>query len=370
MQMSKADTLTEMTKFMARKGVTDDELMNFGKILVKNAYMNYDYMRCVFFPEASEPSRYPQLFPVPSALIKQHDSFFVKTNSSGNTMIQFSPNARFSHTASYNDDVYAIIANGNLLNMSTSNLYDTSLADTISAPSNSWWGNTGDTFGDKRMRFNTNATCEASIAKYRIVAFGINITYIGQLDDHSGLLECAFFPDNLSEDFIYLNHADTEDAMFYKKCIPMNGIRAISFPIDPTTITYNDVGKSINNLGMLQLNLIGLPINATCVHIDVTRVLEHIPVPSMREIINTEVGESSGNAYEKMTEAVKQKPELASSELKSYKGLEGLKMPGTKTHDWLGRLNDISYSIKQVMDNPLLQNAISNLDTQAYKTLP
>ncbi len=323
----------EVGSVLQKFEATDAEVENLGKKLIENAYDNMEYIRCVFEPDKADPARYPTEFPVPTGLIKNRDSFNVKTNSSGNAIVQFSPNARFSHTNSYNDDVYAIIANGNLLNISGSNTYETILDDNIGAPSDSWWGNAGETFGSKRMRFNANPVCSSAVEKYRVVAFGVKVWYIGKELYKSGTIEMANFPDTASEDFVLVSQQNLEDQMFHHiEKYPDKGIRHITFPIDQNSNMYVDVTQSVTNLMLIQLIISGAESLNNCIKVQVTRVLEYIPTASYREIVTPSIPKGMRDGLNDLAVAVRVNPKTVGSKEGEYS------MQLQKTYNWWDKL--------------------------------
>lgn len=52
---------------------------------------DYEYLKCVLFPELTDPVRVPTPFGIPSAVFTQKISFYLSTGLSGNGYIQFAP---------------------------------------------------------------------------------------------------------------------------------------------------------------------------------------------------------------------------------------------------------------------------------------
>jgi hypothetical protein len=332
----------EVLKTLGHVNASDDEVAYIGRLLVDNAQDKTDYVKCVLFPDKCDPARYPTQFPIPTGLIKNKDTFNVKTNSSGNAAVMFNPSASFyaSVPTYLNADCYAVLYNGPLLNFGTA----TQFGGTSSGPlvADNAIGSTGETFESKRFKFNANSQMHAAVSRVRVVAFGIKANYTWNEQNMSGTMESCSLPDELGATVTLPTEGEVEDQMFHHvETDPRKGIRHISFPIDadaqrfqtndPVTGTTS-IGTNVSAIALL---FKGFPSNVQCIRITVTRVLEYIPTASMRELITPVMQKATTEGVIQIARVIENNRNAVSSSLEDEME-ERIMKPDGKSH-WMDK---------------------------------
>lgn len=72
---------------------------------------DYGYLKCVLFPELSDPCRVPTQFAMPSALFTHRFTCYINTGLTGNGVIQFAPKDTTFYCLAVNDPLTAYSGN-------------------------------------------------------------------------------------------------------------------------------------------------------------------------------------------------------------------------------------------------------------------
>ena len=183
------------------------------------------YLFGLVFPEHPKAKnvRIPSKFPIPSFTFQQKSQFTIKPNASGNFQLQYIPQALF--------DDSAVTTAG-----STWVCTDAALTGTTAS---------GITY---TLNNNDFLLLKDAVQVYRLVSCTILATYIGSIDQHSGILgggvDVSYLSTNTA-DLSYGVFSTIDDKMFALQTIPFNGLKLNYFPKDYADLNFIRINKNI-----------------------------------------------------------------------------------------------------------------------------
>jgi hypothetical protein len=253
------NSLTGKTLDMNRTTSILDMLMKLKEDVTKQ------YLFSLLFPEKSKGCRIPTKFPVPSATFQQDDFILVTTNSSGNFVVQWSPQNLSSSTS--NNEI--VVNNATTLTgLNNDTTYTTSSCLTNSLVTQ-WQA-------------------------FRVVSACIVVQYVGSFTNLQGTFGGGLDISNTntnSYDSNYSNFSNIDDRLWSQQVRVDEGMKICYFPKDYNDLSFirSNTNPSSNNLASsVRLLLYGqsLPPNTQCVRIDFFKNIEAIPGPAFADIVD------------------------------------------------------------------------------------
>jgi hypothetical protein len=133
------------------------------------------------------------------------------------------------------------------------------------------------------------------IDMYRLVSYGIRLTYQGDIQTHKGYIVAAVTSNLSNEDFRIFSNI--ENLHTKTRMVPLEGAYLKYVPVDPDQLDFkpNTVHSgnthTSNNKQVLIIYGANLPTTASF-RLDIVRNIEYVSRPSLREYINHSCGQS------------------------------------------------------------------------------
>lgn len=127
------------------------------------------------------------------------------------------------------------------------------------------------------------------IDMYRLVSYGIRLTYQGDLQTHKGYIVAATTSNLAAEDFRVFSRI--EDVHNKQRMVPLQGAYVKYVPVDPDQLDFKPSSvhtgntHSSNNKQVLLIYGANLPSTASF-RLDIVRNIEYVSRPTLREYIN------------------------------------------------------------------------------------
>lgn len=191
------------------------------------------YLFSLVFPEhpKAKNARIPTKFPIPSFTFQQKSQFTIKPLG-GNFQLQYIPQALF--------DDQTLTTVGSIWVCEDATLS----------------GVTAVTVDKYTLNKIDYLLLKDAVQVYRLVSCTILATYIGSIDQHSGILGGAVdisYVNTNTADVQYSIFSNTDDKMFAIQTIPFNGLKLNYFPkdyVDFNFIRVNNATVSLSNQGV------------------------------------------------------------------------------------------------------------------------
>jgi hypothetical protein len=217
-----------------------------------------EYVMSVLFPEYYPAARLPWAFPIPTAVFSQREHFYFDCNPDGNWGLVFIPQ--------HND---GLNAGSPFLEIYT---------DPAFAASN--WGAVTTTYSDNIGTYYD---------KVRLTAAVIVITYLGSLDDSTGVMVGGL-------DYGYIAGSDktidnVEDGYYIQRSSPFEGLRHVWWARDNKDFEFSSPGIAFDSAILAY----GQAFNpSTKLRIDIERHWEGIPNAEIRDYIEVKRAPHTG----------------------------------------------------------------------------
>lgn len=249
-----------------------NELIRNIEELIKNKNEKYKYLNCLLNPDIYKYSKIPSLMPLPSCSFYIHNTFKFETNSEGYAIIMFNPfflyNTRLNtynndnndKSIFYNDNGKSVVWN-DIKNIADStqkykNWYSSEYFTSFLFTNDSSINGNTEVFSWEAV--NIEQDIPPMYNQYRLVSTSVEVRYIGNNYDGSGLIGGAIILENINKLFskyykilynndntprISLNYEYSDvskysflkkayNSYFYKENSWNEGLKMVYFPID------------------------------------------------------------------------------------------------------------------------------------------
>lgn len=234
------------------------------------------YIMAALFPETESPSRFPMVFPNPTAVFKHHEYRDIFPDNAGKILIMCNP----SYTGQLNNKTEPFLR---IYNDYRSLAGIGEQKDAVIAPY------TADRFTD--VSINLFDDIDEYYQEAVLRACVLRVYYIGTVEKASGYFIGGINYHYLTGSDISVNSTpptpDEIEDLYYKQFAkPEDGIRVVWFPKDYNDFNFRAIGSNPNQVS--SLIVYGSGLDATqALRIDVIRHFEAFPLPKMKDYIET-----------------------------------------------------------------------------------
>lgn len=260
--------------------------MNFNEATAYDEYhkskkeSKLNYIKSLLDPFNTPLVRAPSCVKVPTALLRDVQSFQINVGAAGDFIGLFTPEniIKNQNSTSYYDWVFCSRATS-ALDYSTLTYYG--------------HGGSATTSNYTTQNKSTSLTYGNFMQHARLVSAGLRIRYIGRADAHAGMIICGALPLNVMSTQPVLFSNEVNELMFSKRVTPLQGLNVNWIPQDESSKEFKMIAAS----GLQQYNVFpqlgyafygfGLP-TGTCLDVEIVRNYEYIPPYNYIELLMPE----------------------------------------------------------------------------------
>ena len=248
-----------------------------------------DYILSVLFPELHEPTRFPMVFPNPTAVFKLTEVYDFYPGLQNKFFIEY-----FPQNISYESDPNKL-TNGFL--------YIYKHYDATKNSNTGGFDYTGDATDPDKIK-DAGVSYTDTVGDYfeQVVlrAATIKIYYVGEFEKMSGYFESCidYFYDPTAEK--YPQEAEVTKGFYRQFAMPHEGMRCIWLPKDYKDYNFEKVSTATDKREPSRICIYGTGLESEPLRIEVTRHFEGFPKTFIRDYIDTRrpVGTSAQKTME------------------------------------------------------------------------
>ncbi len=225
------------------------------------------YLIDLLYPEYARNAKIPLEFPIPTSSFQIHNQISVNTNALGNLAIIFNP--FFLEQGAATNSTFYLNNDASLNGSAASNFFTaTQIGTTVPL---------------------------VIYQKYRLVSAAFHARYIFRLDSASGVFGGAINFETVSSTANggvlaslarYGNFNLIDDSYFSTRSNPLDGMRLLYIPYDPSTEEFNNLGTSKSSTNFL-FYAQGFPPSQSAIRIDVYLNYETVLDPEFQNFVPT-----------------------------------------------------------------------------------